>query len=152
MDLSLPSTCLAGQSHGRPFYQSPTDLQSLFQSPPSEPSSQSSSATGTNKNCFEFNSLLLINCELPVSSELFCRSGDHCQLPGQPVSVGLLQLPLSELLFRAWRCGSVERRPRLLQVGPGEVWGCRASLEDAKQAWRLRPLLGHAEAVPRWAG
>ena len=43
--------------------------------------------------CFELNSLLPINHELPDTLELFCQQGG-CQLPGQHASAGLPHLPL----------------------------------------------------------
>ena len=75
---------------------------------------------------FKLNFLLLINHELPGSSELFQRGGS-LRRPPEHASAGLLHLPLSGLLFQPW------------QQGYGRVWTTFSANwpRRSARAWRV---------------
>ena len=94
---------------------------------------------------FELNSLLLINHELPNSSELFHRGEATVN-----IHLRAFYTSLSLGFYFNHNDVTLEGMDHFLtQIGQGEVQGHGASLENTRPAQQLCPLSGHAKAISR---
>ena len=94
---------------------------------------------------FELNSLLLINYELPNSSELFHQGEATVNIP-----LRAFYTCLSLGFYFNHDDVTLEGVDHFfVQIGQGEVQGYGASLENTRPAQQLCPLSGHAKAISR---